>query len=148
MVVLLTAILTLCDAVLTTHDRAKEAEDRRDEVRAEYESYKAESGLPKVVEGREAFSELDAELVCLLRPSKLFSHDIAVSFFRVDVQGGEELVGVGRIVNIQENGIIQAAMIRPLQGHEDFAKRLRQNEGEAVRTTRVKPNVPGSHTNL
>lgn len=148
MVLLLTLVFTLIEAALRSYDQAKEAVEDRSRVQAEYEDYKARTGLPRVVAGREPFAGTNAELVCFLEPSNLFFTDIMVSFFSVNEQNLEEPIGVGVIGNIQENGIIQASMTHALLGHEDFVDRLKRNEKEAVGTTRVKPYVSQGHTNL
>lgn len=148
LVVLLIAVLTLIEATLKIRDRVKEVEKDRDLIRAEYADYKAASGLPEVVEGREPFAGTKGELLCFLRSSALFSPEILISFFRVGQQDLEEPIGIGVVFNVQENGIIQALMTKALEGHEEFIERLKRNEGEAVRTTRVKPTVSRSHANL
>jgi hypothetical protein len=140
--VLLTAVLTLLDTAISSYDRAEDAEESQQNLQTEYDEYKARSGLPRVVEGRESFAGIEAKLVCFLESSDLFSHDIVVTFYMVNEQNLEEPIGVGVIINIQENGVIQAAMTRHLPGHADFLDRLKQNEGEAVRNTTVKPNMP------
>ena len=62
LVVSLVAVLTLIEATLRTRDRVEEAEKDRDLIRAEYADYKAASGLPEVVEGREPFTGTQGEL--------------------------------------------------------------------------------------
>lgn len=148
LVVLLVAMFTLTDALLKSRDQMKATEKERDKAREEFARYQARGGLPNVVSGREPFEGMRGELVCLLQPSDLFSPEILVSFFRVDEQEVEEPVGIGVVFNVQGNGIIQATMTDAFEGHEDFVDRLRRNEGEAVRSTRVKPNVARRHAGL
>lgn len=148
LVLLLVAVFTLTDALLKNRDRTKAAEEERDKAREEFAEYKARGGLPNVVSGREPFEGMGGQLVCLLQPSDLFSPEILVSFFRVDEQEVEEPIGIGVVFNVQGNGIIQATMTNVFEGHEDFVDRLRRNEGEAVRNTRVKPNVARRHAGL
>jgi hypothetical protein len=99
LVVSLVAVLTLIEATLRTRDRVEEAEKDRDLIRAEYADYKAASGLPEVVEGREPFTGTQGELLCFLKSSDLFSPEIVISFFRVGQGDIEEPIGVGMVFN-------------------------------------------------
>jgi hypothetical protein len=109
-------------------------------------AYKAHKGaahqLPRVLQGMDPFAGMSAVLMCYLEPSELFSHGIAVAFYNVNPQGFEVLVGIGTVINVQDDGKIQVAMTSSITGHEDFVNQLRQNNAEALRTTRVKPSVP------
>ena len=153
LVVVLVMVFTLIDALLKSRDQTKATEGERDKAREEFEEYKARSGLPEVVEGRQPFEGMKGELMCFLKPSEFFSPEIIVSFFRVDERkvDGQELeepIGIGFVFNVQENGIIQATMTDVFTGQEDFIDRLKRDEGDAVRSTRVKPNVARTHANL
>src|SRR5829696_6718593 len=98
--------------------------------------------LPRVIHGREHFAGMDAELVCVLEPSVLFSPDILVSLYKVDGEEIEEPIGAGTVVNVQADGKIQVAVTHVYEDHKDYANRLRSNESAALKGTRVKPNVP------
>ncbi len=96
---------------------------------AAYRLYRAaKGGLPSVILGRNPPAGSRATLTCMLEPSELFSYGIAVSFYKVDDEGFEALVGVGTVANIQENGRIQVIMERTAEGQEEFAESLKKSE--------------------
>lgn len=101
----------------------------------------AKGGLPNVILGRNPPAGSRATLTCMLEPSELFSYGIAVSFYRVDDEGFETLVGVGTVANIQEDGRIQVTMQTTIEGQEEFADSLKRSEQKAIKAARVKPNV-------
>ena len=65
LVVLLVAVFTLIDALLKSRDQTKATEGERDKAREEFAEYKARSGLPEVVEGREPFEGMKGEFALL-----------------------------------------------------------------------------------
>src|SRR5215203_3186139 len=91
---------------------------------AAHEMYEAsERPLPRVIHGREHFAGMDAELVCVLEPSVLFSPDILVSLYKVDGEEIEEPIGAGTVVNVQADGKIQVAVTHLYEDHKDYANR-------------------------
>lgn len=112
---------------------------------AAYESFgMSKHILPRVLLAKEAPRYLgrEARPLCLLESSELFSHDSLVSFYCVREEGYEELIGIGSVLNIQEDGKVQVIMSKIIDGHEDEVTRLMANESTALKSTRVKPNVP------
>lgn len=110
---------------------------------AAHEMYEANaSPLPRVIHGMEPFAGMDVVLVCVLEPSQLFSPDILVALYKMNRQDIEEPIGVGTVVNVQDDGKIQVAMTQVFWGHTNYADRLKRNEAAALESTRVKPNVP------
>jgi hypothetical protein len=84
-----------------------------------------------------------AELMCLLEPSELFSHDILVSFYNVGEQGREVRIGIGVVENVQtEDRKILVAMTYPAEGYQEEVDKLKRNDAVALQNTRVKPTVP------
>jgi NAD/NADP transhydrogenase beta subunit len=100
------------------------------------------SGLPRIRAGRQPFTGTSATLVCLADPSELFYTGIWVSFYRVTEQSLEVPIGLGTVVNVQEDGRILLEMTRVIQEHEDFAQRVRSNDAGALENIRVRPSVP------
>ncbi len=120
-------LLTLCDAV--------------------YQMYKmSQRVLPRVLFGRKAAGQMEGEKVlCLLEPSELFSHGALVSFYHVGHENFEELIGIGTVVNVQEDRKIQVAMTWCVDGHEGTAERLARNDKEVLEKIMVKPSVPSAY---
>ena len=97
--------------------------------------------LPKMILGR----EMSSQLICILEPSPLFSHDALVSFYFND--GFEQFVGFGRVINVQEDGKIQVILINSLPDHSDIIKKLSLNDSTILSKMIVKPTVPMSIQN-
>ena len=62
----------------------------------------------------------------LLQESPLFSFGIIVGIYFVE-NDFEQLIGIGQVVNIQENKKIQISVIYFLEGHEDKKEKLLEN---------------------
>ncbi|VVB86129.1 Uncharacterised protein [uncultured archaeon] len=111
---------------------------------AAYESFKlSERILPKIIYG----TTLQAKVLCLLEPSELFSHDTLVSFYYVE-NSFEKLIGIGTVINIQEDGKIQVSMTNPVQGFDEIITRLGQNDNTILDNIKVKPNIPRTYQNI
>lgn len=107
---------------------------------AAYESFKiSRHNIPKIVLGK----KIGSNLLCLLEPSELFSHDTLVSFFYIE-ESFEELIALGKVINIQEDGKIQVTVNLILRAHEDTITKLEQNDANVIKRIKVKPNIPGS----
>lgn len=98
--------------------------------------------LPQIRAGRSPFEGTSAILVCVAEPSELFYTGIWVSFYRTTDEDIELPIGIGSVVNVQEDGKILLEMTKVLKEHKDYAERVRNNEGTAVRNMLVKPYVP------
>ncbi len=79
----------------------------------------------------------------LLTPSDLFSNDILVSFYYCNDEY-EQLIGIGKVFNIQDDNKIQVFLLYPLEGHEDKVKEMVKNNKLYLDKTKIKPNVPYS----
>jgi hypothetical protein len=98
--------------------------------------------LPRVIFTRKIVANNQRQfLIFLLESSELFSNDTLVSFYYFD-DDFEQLIAIGRVINIQQNSKIQVEVIYPLSGHEEIFKRLENNDANALKKTRVKPNIP------
>jgi hypothetical protein len=99
--------------------------------------------IPRVVHARKgegAFS--DCPVVCLLEESELFSQGFSVSFYYRDNAGFEILVGVGQVLNIQDDRRILVGLLWPARGQDETVTRLRENNFQVLERLRVKPYVP------
>jgi hypothetical protein len=110
---------------------------------AAYDShYKGKHILPKVILGRESSSKT----LCVLEQSPLFSHDALVSIYFNE--GFEQLVGFGRVINVQEDGKIQVILIKSFEEYNDIITRLGQNDSTILGKIIVKPTVPKAYIDL
>lgn len=99
--------------------------------------------LPKVILG----TTLQANVLCLLEPSELFSHDTLVSFYYVE-NSFEKLIGIGTVLNIQEDGKIQVSMINHIEGFDEIIIKLGQNDNTILDNIKVKPNIPRAYQTI
>jgi hypothetical protein len=77
-----------------------------------------------------------------LEPSELFSHGNAVSFYLKDEDGFEVLLGVGSVMNIQDDERILVVMEKATDGHEEAIHALMNNDKRLLERLRVKPSIP------
>lgn len=108
-------------------------------IGAVLEVLKHQNYLPKI---ESVIRARNGDILCLLQNSGLFSHGIAVSFFYTNEQNFEQLVCIGTVINIQENGKIQAKIENYLDVHEDIIERLKNNDSQLIKKITVKPSVP------
>ena len=104
---------------------------------------KARRGLPKVVQGRNPPNQYpNAAALLLLQHSELFGHEAIVSvFYRND--DFEEFIGIGFVLTIQENGLIQIVVQKSLGENLDHLwASIRANDANSVRRLLVKPSIP------
>ncbi len=107
-----------------------------------YRLYKTQKNkLPKVLLGKELeMSDEESKTICLLGSSDLFSHNCVVSIY-FNNQGFEQLVGIGIVQNIQEDGKIQIIINYPIPSHKDIIEKISQNEGETIKNLIIKPHT-------
>lgn len=80
--------------------------------------------------------------LCFLDPSDLFSQDMQVSFYLVEEGQYELLFGLGHVLIIQGNGLIQVALTRVIPEHEPQLPKLLSNDAVLLRRLLVKPSLP------
>lgn len=102
-------------------------------------------GLPRVIQSRKPAVGSDPAIL-LLEPSELYSFGDLVTFYYVGEDQFEELIGIGAVVNIQQDGKIQALLQTPVSEQGALIERLASNEAALKRLIRVKPNVQRAHT--
>ncbi len=99
--------------------------------------------LPKVVLGRRPTKEFaDSQVLCLLAGSELFSHDTLVSFYYQGEDNFELLIGLGKVVIIQEDKRIQVLMMMRMEEHKEIVEKVAANDSSVLKRLRVKPGVP------
>jgi hypothetical protein len=108
-----------------------------------YESFKMSKRiLPRVLLGREPPPYLSkARALLLLEPSELFSHGIGVSFYHVDSENCEQLIGIGEVINIQENRVVQVILTHGIQEQAETIEKITQNKKDLIDEMIVKPSV-------
>jgi hypothetical protein len=147
LVLLVAALVTSLNAAYEGNRTANAERQKHAALLSDYNDLKARgAGEPSVIEGRSPPEGTQAALVCVLEPSQLFALDHMVSFYSIGRQGFEALVGIGVVTHVQGDRRIQVTMKLVKEGQELFAESLRQNEGEAVKSTVVRPGVPSEYT--
>jgi len=102
--------------------------------------------LPKVIAGRKPPTYLsDTKALCLLEPSEFFSHNMLVSFYFIDEDNFERLIGIGEVINIQEDSKIQVLLRFPTPGHEEKIASLIKNDRTILHKLLVKPSIPRNY---
>ena len=73
--------------------------------------------LPRVIHSRKGPGAFEDYLVvCLLEQSELFSHGVAVSFYFKDSGEFEVLIGIGLVLNVQDDRRIQVGLRQVAKG--------------------------------
>lgn len=108
---------------------------------AVYEASKiiSEQVIPKIVSVRESKG---TQLLFFLEPSSLFSHDTLASFYYINDDGYERLIGIGTVTNVQDDGRIHVEILHKFSGHEEIFERLSRNDARILKKIRVKPVIP------
>lgn len=97
--------------------------------------------LPRVLFAREA-PQYGVRLSLLLEPSPLFNYGHGVSIYRHDSQGFEVFIGVGKVLNVQEDSRILVGIVSIAAGQHGTLDSLTKNTKDVLDQTRVKPFVP------
>ena len=99
--------------------------------------------LPRVILSRKGIDAFeDYCVVCLLEQSDLFSHGVAVSFYFKDSGEFEVLIGIGLVLNVQDDRRIQVGLEQVAKGQNATVDKLRESNSETLQQLIVKPNVP------
>ena len=83
----------------------------------------------------------------MLEPSDLFGVNIFVTIYYVErlEQGRDEVferaIGIGRVANIQQNGLIQVRVLREVQNHANLWQRIRNHERSILPQIVIKPSI-------
>ena len=107
-------------------------------LNAFYETYNNKSSLPKIITSIQE----NNKLIILLKPSDLFSIGALVSFYSLDNNNYERLLGFGHVLNIQDNNkIIQVELTKTLDGTEDLIKNIKEKNKDVLQKLLVKPHI-------
>jgi len=82
-----------------------------------------------------------AKVLFLLDPSELFAHDAIVSIYYMQ-DDIERLIGMGRVINIQEDGRIQVLATHDVEFGDVQWQDLVKNDVTKLRRLIVKPIIP------
>lgn len=119
-------VVTLTHAAITAHEAASKPLPRVRLVKVPPTSYK---GIGAVL---------------LLDSSELFATDTVVAIYHIEDEQYEALVGAGRVLTIQDTGLIQVGVTHFAPEYKDLMQRLLQNEVRALKSLLVKPHIPTS----
>jgi len=131
---LLTAVglIVLTRVMLEVHDELATTKRELDRAR------RAQAGLPRVLR---ALDWGDGRLVCLLEQSALFAHGVVVSFYLREPDGLERRVAIGRVLNVQQDGLIQAEVLKTAKGCDEVIKAVWKDHKTTVDRLLVRPTV-------
>ncbi len=99
--------------------------------------------LPKVKQAREPTTIYkEAKVILLLEASDIFAHETLVSVYYLE-NDFERLIGVGFILTIQGNGLIQVLVNKPIEEQDDnIWEKICQNDVIVLKKLQVKPSIP------
>lgn len=105
--------------------------------------HKTSNFLPKVKLARPPTALYDgAKAILLLEPSDVFAHETLVSIYLSD-NDFEQLIGIGFILTIQRNGLIQVLVNKSIEEEGDnIWERICNNDLIILAKLHVKPSVP------
>jgi hypothetical protein len=104
--------------------------------------------LPKTRDVVLAAEGTTGTVTLVLDRSALFGFNALVTIYHVErlEQGREDvferLIGVGRVSNIQQNGLIQVLVLVEVPLHAELWQRVRSREASVIGQLVVKPSVP------
>jgi len=81
--------------------------------------------------------------ILILEPSPLFSHNSVVAIYCVEDQF-ERLIGIGSVINVQEDGLIQVSLIESKSEDENVWKPILENKADKIKYLIVKPYAPAN----
>jgi hypothetical protein len=93
--------------------------------------------------GSDAFTTI----ILVLEASELFGVNILVTIYYNETLGVgdgevfERPIGVERVINVQQNGLIQVLLIAEVPSHADLWQRIRRRDPGALVQLVVKPSV-------
>jgi tetratricopeptide (TPR) repeat protein len=82
-----------------------------------------------------------SSIMFLLEPSPLFTSNQQVSVYYYEDKI-EQPIGLGTVVNIQEDGYIQIGILREFEGHKEVFRDLQSNKNFDLSKVKIKPSVP------
>ncbi|WP_442489366.1 hypothetical protein [Halomonas litopenaei] len=96
--------------------------------------------VPRVLHGRKTPAvHPDAIALLVIEPTPIYAYDGFVSIYHVN-DGIEEIVGVGKVINIQQDGKVQVLVIKDLGGYG--YESVVNNNFDALKSLVIKSTVP------
>jgi hypothetical protein len=89
-----------------------------------------------------------ANVTLVLEPTDLLGFNLLVTiYYNEDLEPGggavfERLVGVGRVANVQQNGLVQVLVLMEVPTHVALWQRIRNREVTVIAQIVVKPSIP------
>jgi hypothetical protein len=86
-------------------------------------------------------------IILVLEPSDLFGVNIFVTIYYVErLDRGrdkvfERAIGIGRVANIQQNGLIQVLVLREAPNHVELWQRIRNHDATVLPQIVIKPSI-------
>lgn len=77
----------------------------------------------------------------ILNKSSIFGFNTFVSIFKVDESGSEIFLGIGKVINIQGDGLIQIEVMNWSDEYNTVLDSLVENERNALSKISVKPHI-------
>jgi hypothetical protein len=137
---LLIATLLMAVNTLLRQNRKLESDIKQlQEVKQTLETEIKQRLIPKIVRIQKKSS---GEIVFLLEPSELFAYDIYISFYYTDDDGFENLIGIGFVNVIQNNGKVQAILDQPDSNYQNIIDALDRNDPKLIEKIIIKPSAP------
>lgn len=100
-------------------------------------------GFPKVHEVMEPHAPFSAcKAICLLGSCDTFSTGASVSFFDRKRKGYEQFVGIGKVVQIQDDKQIVVTLQTTFENTGEWVENLLKNNVDALANLIVKPFIP------
>jgi hypothetical protein len=93
--------------------------------------------LPRVVR----VEKTDNSILLLLESSSLFNTGLGVTLYVVKEKGFEASFGIGRVINVQENGMIQVEVSGFQPKNDLFVEKITKNDTKSLKQVLVKPHV-------
>ncbi|MGK7943636.1 MAG: hypothetical protein AB4058_04125 [Microcystaceae cyanobacterium] len=81
-------------------------------------------------------------IICLLEKSDLFTAEALISFYYIDEDGFERLIGGGFILTIQGDGKMQAKIDKPI--YQAILDQLANNDNQTLKRIEVRLGLPRS----
>jgi hypothetical protein len=117
----------------------------------------ARGRLPRVLHVSAPASSNDAvnrPVTLVLDRSDLFGVNILVTIYYVERLGPgrdevfERQIGIGRVANIQQNGLVQVVVLAEVSTHAELWQRIRNREAAALSQIVVKPSISFNETGI
>ena len=135
-------IATLLSAVntLLRQKQKLEAEVKElQEVNQKLETEIKQRIIPKILRVQK---DANNNILCLLEASDLFAYDIYISFYYTDDDGFENLIAIGFVNVIQNDGKIQAILNQPYPNYQNIIDALDGNDPKLIEKIIIKPSIP------